>query len=79
MTQPDLFTTVTPDTYTDRVAQLLLSRPGEWIDGLEIAKCGGAYAWRSRLSDVRRKFGLTIENQQRRVGRKVISEYRVTR
>lgn len=74
MTQPDLFT---PATYTQRVAQLFTSQPGVWIDGLEIAKCAGAYAWRSRISDARREFGLIIENRQRRVGKRVISEYRI--
>lgn len=79
MTQPSLTFDAPAETYTARVAALLLRHRGEWIDGLEIAKCGGAYGWRSRIADARRTYGLVIENRQRRVGRRVVSEYRVTR
>ena len=80
MTQPELsFNSIPLDTFTGRVANLLLSRDGAWVDGLELAQVGGAYAWRSRLSDARREYGLTIENRQRRVGRRIVSEYRVMR
>jgi len=50
-------------TYTERVRDTFLARPGEWIDGLELERIGGRYAWRSRISDVRRYYGLTIENR----------------
>jgi hypothetical protein len=76
MTQPSLLDLVTPETYTERVAALFQSKPGIWIDGLEIAAIGGAYAWRTRLSEARRQFGLTITNRQRRIGKRIISEYR---
>ena len=63
-------------TLTDRVAAYLTARPGEWIDGRELATIGGAYAWRSRVSDARRR-GLTIENRQRHLpGDVTVSEYR---
>jgi hypothetical protein len=65
-----------PVSYTERVAKLFLSRPTVWIDGLEIARIAGAYAWRSRISDARREFGLNIVNRQRRIGSRVFSEYR---
>jgi hypothetical protein len=74
MTQPDLFPV---STYRDRVADLLLSRKGQWIDGMEIAQRGGIYGWRTRISECRTQLGLTVENQQRRVVRRVVSEYRV--
>ena len=77
MTQPSLDFTPSADTFTGRVAHLFRSRPDTWIDGLEIAHVGGAYAWRTRLSECRSQFGMVIENRQRRVGRRVVSEYRL--
>ena len=62
-------------TLTEEVASYFRSHPGQWIDGLTLASVGGAYAWRSRLSDVRR-LGMPIENRQRKVGRRTVSEYR---
>lgn len=63
--------------YRDVLAEYFRARPGVWIDGLTLAGLGGAYAWRSRVSDVRVQLGLNIENRQRRVGRRVVSEYRL--
>ena len=79
MTQPSLdFTPAeTPRTFRDRLAAYLLQHQGEWIDGLELARLAGAYAWRTRLSECRTQLGLTVENRQRRMGRRCISEYRV--
>jgi hypothetical protein len=62
--------------YRDRVAQLFRARPNQWIDGLVIAEIGGAYASRTRISDCRTQLGMTIENRQRKVGKRTISEYR---
>lgn len=64
------------DTYRDAVADLFRARAGQWIDGLELARAGGAYAWRSRVSDVRTQLGMVIDNRQRRVGKRTVSEYR---
>jgi hypothetical protein len=58
------------------VAQLFRARPNQWIDGLVIAEIGGAYASRTRISDCRTQLGMTIENRQRKVGKRTISEYR---
>lgn len=67
------------DTFNRRVEVLFRSRPGEWIDGRELAAVGGAYGWRTRVSDVRRS-GLNITNRVRRVktptGEFVVSEYK---
>ena len=63
-------------TFRDKVAVYLKSRPGEWVDGRVLAQVGGAYAWRSRVSDCRRSLGMTIENRQRKVGDVTVSEYR---
>lgn len=55
-------------SYTDTLIALFTSRPGEWIDGLTLARVAGAYAWRSRCSDARRKLQAagrgTIRNKQ---------------
>lgn len=63
-------------TYRDAVAAYLKAHPGEWVDGLELARIGGAYAWRSRLAETRTQLGMTVENRQRKVGRRTVSEYR---
>lgn len=62
-------------SFRDAVAAYLKARPSQWVDGNELATVGGCYAWRSRVSDARRDLGLTILNRQRRVGRRVVSEY----
>ena len=86
MKQPDLFgvapSTVdlskssAPDTFLEDVAALFSRRPGEWIDGLTVAAVGGAYAWRTRVSECRTKLGMVIENRVRSEGRRKVSEYR---
>ena len=77
MTQAQLdFTAApTPATFRDRLAAYLLQRPGIYIDGLELANVGGAYAFRTRISELRTQLGLDVRNRQRRVGKRVISEY----
>jgi hypothetical protein len=70
------------DTLIAQLATYFTRRPNVWIDGRELARIGGAYAWRSRVSDLRRPpFRLQIQNRQRRVrtnGRSVVvSEYRL--
>ena len=62
--------------FREAVAAYLKAHEGQWVDGMTLAQMGGQYAWRSRVSDCRRDLGMTIENRQRRVGRRVISEYR---
>ena len=63
------------NTFRGRVEDYFRARPDQWIDGLVIARVGGAYAWRSRVSDCR-TLGMTIENRQRKVGEVTVSEYR---
>tara|TARA_R110000764_G_scaffold234851_1_gene328992 strand:+ start:1319 stop:1612 length:294 start_codon:yes stop_codon:yes gene_type:complete len=63
--------------YRDKVAGLFRASPGAWIDGLTVASRGGAYAWRTRVSDCRVQLGMVIENRVRALenGSKA-SEYR---
>lgn len=50
------------------LAALFHRRAGEWINGLELARVGGAYAWRTRVSDLRKPpYAMRIENRIRRV------------
>lgn len=71
-----------PSNLTARLADHLKARPNLWVDGRELATVGGAYGWRSRISDARRKFAMRIDNRQRHVhlagglARYTVSEYR---
>ncbi len=62
-------------TYRDAVALYFKAHPNVWIDGIELSRFGGMYGWRSRCSDCRTQLGMTIENRQRKVGRRTVSEY----
>jgi len=62
----------------DRLAAYFKARAGQWLDGRDLAMVAGAYAWRSRVSDLRRApYHLAIENRLRREGRYTVSEYRL--
>lgn len=50
------------DTFTDAVADVFRARPNEWIDARELMGIGGMYAWRTRISDARKR-GMVIENE----------------
>ena len=65
-----------PGTFRDRLAAYFRQRPNVWIDGLELGKVGGGYAWRTRKSECCRQLGMRIVNRQRKVGRVTVSEYR---
>lgn len=62
-------------TFRDHVADYLRSHAGQWIDGLVLQEIGGRYAWRTRLSECRTQLGMTVENRQRKVGERTVSEY----
>jgi len=63
-------------SYLDTVAAYFRARPYQWIDGLELARIGGAYASRSRVAEARTQRGMDISNRIRKVGDRVVSEYR---
>lgn len=69
----------TPLTLTDRVGLRLLAS-SQWINALDLMRVGGAMAWRTRLSEARRRYGFQTENRVRHItrgGRRVtVSEYR---
>ena len=69
------------ESLTTRLRRFFEARPGRWIDGRALAGVAGNYAWRTRVSNLRRPpFSMCIENRQRHVrteaGRVVVSEYR---
>ena len=77
---------MTPSHAHDKTAALkafLLDRPGEWIDGRHLATVAGAYGWRTRVSNLRKKpHHLRITNRQQRFTAKdgqvyTLSEYRL--
>ena len=56
-------------TFAARLAAHFRNKPNQWLNGLELAGIAGAYAWRSRCSDLRKPpFNMAIENRQRKVG-----------
>lgn len=70
-------------TLNDLLQQFFQAHPNEWIDGRKLETVAGAYAWRSRVSDLRLQRGMDIQNRCRRIpkllvpGESVtISEYR---
>lgn len=66
-------------TYRDAVAAYFKAYPGQWIDGMELAKVGGCYASRTRIAECRTQLGMDIKNQVRTMpgGRKVsLYQYR---
>lgn len=77
MTQPSLLDNPCPPPLSDllagdsrcaRLAKLFMDRRGQWIDGRDIATVAGAYAWRTRISDLRHHpWLLSIENRIRTV------------
>ena len=85
--QPALDFTASPPTLGDlllgdsrcaRLARYFCERRGQWIDGRQLEPIAGVYAWRTRVSDLRKRpWFLTIENRQRKEGHVTISEYRL--
>lgn len=68
-------------TRASALAEFFRDRPFVWIDGADLGMIAGRYAWRSRISDLRRgPHFMNVQNRQRRVrvdGRSfVVSEYR---
>src|SRR5690348_9909747 len=68
-------------TLCAKLAAYFRQFPNHWIDGRALAHVAGSYAWRTRVSDLRKPpFNMAIENRQvkRRSGDEtfVVSEYR---
>jgi hypothetical protein len=67
-------------TLNDKLEAYLKARPLTWIDGKDLEQVAGRYGWRTRVSNLRRHRGMTIENRQRCVrlttANYTVSEYR---
>ncbi len=78
----DFQTTIKGDSLCAHLARFFDARQGEWIDGRRLAQIAGAYAWRSRVSDLRKQpYAMPIENRQLRMTAAdgvpfTVSEYR---
>lgn len=50
----------------DRLARFFRAHPNEWVDGQRLGEIAGGYAWRTRVSNLRKApYHMTIENRQR--------------
>ncbi len=58
---------MTRETFTLRVAEHFKAHPFEWLDARGLEVVGGRQAWRTRISDARRQFGMVIENKVTRM------------
>ena len=70
MTQPSLLDALDVQdaaTFTAAVARYFRARPGVWVRATDLERVGGRQAWRTRVSDARRQYGMTIENRCRSV------------
>lgn len=76
MTLLDLMDAPQALSLTAQLAAYFKARPHVWIDGVQIENIAGRYAWRTRISNCRTRFGMVIENRQTREGKFTKSEYR---
>ena len=70
---------MTTDTFVDRVAVYFRRHRFRWIRAERLMRVGGMCAWRTRVSQARRRYQLPIENRVRQVGKYRVSEYRLGR
>jgi hypothetical protein len=50
------------ESLNDKLQAYFQARPNVWIDGKVLATVAGGYGWRTRVSNLRRQRGMTIEN-----------------
>lgn len=66
-------------TLTERVAAVLQSHAGRWVDGQDLAKVGGYAGWSARCRDLRKPpYNWTIENRQRTIRSSTGRRYKIT-
>jgi len=65
-------------SYVQKVLQVFQANENVWVNADLLASRGGRYAWRTRISNLRKPpYNLSIENRQRKAeAGHVISEYR---
>lgn len=47
----------------EKLRELFLARPGEWLSMVELGQAIGAWAVHSRVADCRRRWNMRIENK----------------
>lgn len=76
LAQPRDYRAARPLSMAERLAGYFALRPGQWVDGKQLALVAGGYAWRTRVSDIRKPpFLMTVENRVRVVDGMKLSEY----
>lgn len=60
------------------VAAFFRAHPHQWIESKDLERIGGRCAWRTRVSECRTKFAMSIDNRQERGPDVVLSWYRFT-
>lgn len=68
---------MTQPSYLDRLARHFKAHPLQWIDGRDLGNIAGTYAWRTRLSELRTKRGMDIQNRQRWMSDRVMQDYKL--
>ena len=61
----------------EKILERLQRTPGEWVPMVALARLAGGYAVHSRISDLRCIRKVKIDHQNRRIGRKIHSFYRL--
>ena len=58
----------TQKSLNDQLANYLKANPHQWIDAKHLARIAGAYAWRTRISNLRQHpYHMAIRNRLRRI------------
>jgi hypothetical protein len=64
-------------TLQQRLAEYFAAHPDVWVDGRQLSKVAGFYAYRTRISEIRRR-GMDIENRVRTVTTASGSKFRIS-
>ena len=68
--------TTTGESQCDVILDKLRRHEGRWVDMVDLHRASGSMAIHSRIADLRKR-GHTIEQQNKRHGRTVHSQYRL--
>lgn len=64
-------------TQCDRILDALQAAPGEWVSLITLWKASGSMAVHSRITDLRKKRNLIIEQRNQYKGKQCHSSYRL--
>jgi hypothetical protein len=64
-------------SFREAVAERFKAQPNTWISAYVLMQCGGAMAWRTRISECRTQLGMRIDcNVERDANGVAVSYYR---